>query len=66
MAPIARIISRYIVGAILMKAGIDATTAASVGADPDVVVVVQAGVGLGVAVVTEGFYALARRFGWAK
>ena len=55
-APIARIIVRYIVGAIL---GMDA--AATLAGDPNVITVVATCVGLAV----ECVYALAKRKGWA-
>ena len=66
LAPIARIVARYVAGGLLVKAGVDAGTAASIGADADVIAVVQAALGLGLSVVTEGLYILAHKFGWAK
>ncbi|MGB1390301.1 MAG: hypothetical protein ACPG61_15595 [Paracoccaceae bacterium] len=56
-APIARIIIRYIVGAIL---GME--TGEILAGDPDLVVVVALGVGA----ATEFAYALAVKRGWAK
>lgn len=55
-APIARIILRYVIGAVIGAAQGD-----MLAADPDVVTV--AALGLGAAV--EGAYALAKRKGWA-
>lgn len=55
-APIARIIVRYIVGAII---GMDAGHA--LAGDPDVITLVALGIGLAV----EGVYALAKRKGWS-
>lgn len=55
-APLARIIIRYIVGAIV---GMDA--GATIAGDPDMVTVVALGIGAAV----EAAYALAKRKGWA-
>lgn len=56
-APIARIIVRYIVGAVI---GVEAAEIAA--GDPDII----AFVALGVGAATEAAYALAVRHGWAK
>jgi hypothetical protein len=55
-APLARIIIRYIVGAIV---GMDA--GATIAGDPDMVTVVALGIGAAV----EAAYAIAKRKGWA-
>ena len=55
-APIARIVIRYIVGAVI---GMDA--GATLAGDPDVVTVVALGIGAAVEVA----YAFAKRKGWA-
>lgn len=55
-APIARIILRYIIGAVIGVA-----QAEQLAADPDVVTVVALGVGAAV----EAAYAFAKRKGWA-
>jgi hypothetical protein len=55
-APVARIIIRYIVGAVI---GMDA--GATLAGDPDVVTV--AAIGIGAAV--EAAYAVAKKKGWA-
>lgn len=56
MAPFARIVLRYGVGLIAGMAIGD-----QLAADPDVVLVVAAGIGAGI----EGAYVLARNRGWA-
>ena len=55
-APIARIVIRYIVGAVI---GMDA--GATLAGDPDVVTVAALGIGAAVEVA----YAFAKRKGWA-
>ena len=59
LAPVVRIILRYGVGALL---GWEAANA--LAADPDVVAVMTAGLAIVVGALVEGYYALARRYGW--
>ena len=56
-APFARIILRYLVGAAFMGS---AAIGEQLSADPDLVAVSSVGIGL----VVEAFYALAKRKGW--
>ena len=60
MAPIIRILLRYGVGAI-----IGYEVGSQLAADPDVVAVTVAASAAVVGAMTEGFYWLAKRFGWA-
>jgi len=55
-APWARIAIRYVVGAV-----IGADQAGLLAADPDLITVIALGVGM----VVEGLYGLAKRKGWA-
>ena len=55
-APIARILVRYIVGAVI---GMDA--AQTIAGDPDVITVVALAVGAAI----EALYAIAKKKGWA-
>lgn len=55
-APIARIILRYVIGAVIGLSQGD-----MLAADPDIVMIVALAIGAGVEVA----YALARRRGWA-
>lgn len=55
-APIARIVLRYVIGAVIGMAQGD-----MLAADPDVVTVAALGIGAGV----EMAYAIAKRKGWA-
>jgi hypothetical protein len=66
IGPIARILARYLAGALIAKGFLDATTGSALATDADVVAVVQTVLGLAVGGVTEGFYFLARKLGWAK
>jgi uncharacterized membrane-anchored protein len=66
IAPLARIIARYAAGALMTKGVIDASTAAMLGTDAEVIGIVQTVLGAAVGGITEGFYYLARRFGWSK
>jgi hypothetical protein len=59
--PLTRVLLRYVGAALITKAGlsIDVT-------DPDVMAVAEIGVGLLCSVVSEGWYALARKRGWER
>lgn len=59
MGPLIRIILRYGVGAI-----IGYEVASNLAADPDLVAVASAAGAALVGIVTEGFYYLAKRWGW--
>ena len=58
---IARIILRYLSGALIAAGYLDPELGATLGADPDVLVVLGFGLGL----AAEGIYAVAKRMGWA-
>jgi hypothetical protein len=57
---IARIIARYISGALVAYGLTDSGTASQL--QPDLALLIGTGLGA----LTEGFYALAVRFGWTK
>lgn len=59
---IARIISRYLSGALVAYGFLPQDAGAQMAMDPDMAILIGAGLGA----VTEGFYALAVRFGWTK
>ncbi len=64
MGPLIRIISRYGIG-WLVGAGIISTDLGSlISADPDVQLAVEIAVGGIASAAVEGWYWLARRFGW--
>ena len=63
-APIARITIRYVAGYLALKGIIYASTGKALAADADLVWLVDLGLGAGMAAVTEGYYWLAKRYGW--
>jgi len=58
----ARIALRYLAGALIAKGFLDHETGQSIIADPDI----QMAIGAGIAAVTEGWYYLARKWGWVR
>ena len=56
---IARIIARYLAGALVLYGLLDHPEARAM--EPDLALLIGAGIGG----LTEGVYALAKRFGWA-
>lgn len=61
-APLIRIALRYIAGYLVFKAVLPADIGDMLANDPEVVGLI----GAGIAVVVEGAYALAKKYGWAK
>ena len=59
---IARIAARYLAGALVAVGALAAGSEAQIAADPEVLMILGGIIGA----VTEGFYALARKQGWAK
>lgn len=66
MAPFARILLRYVAAIIVAKGLLTETDGATLGMDPDVLSLIETGLGLALSAATEGWYYLARRFGWEK
>ena len=58
---IARIALRYLSGALMTAGLLDADLADTVALDPDLLMLV----GAGLAAATEGVYAAAKKMGWA-
>ncbi len=58
----ARIIARYLAGALVAVGALAAGSEAKIAADPEVLMILGGILGA----ITEGFYALARKQGWAK
>lgn len=65
-APIARIFLRYLSGILIARGLLSESDGAAFGMDPDVLSLVEAGLGLALSAATELWYAAARRFGWEK
>lgn len=65
-AVLARIAFRYIAGALIAKGVLSPSMGEFLNTDPDIAAAVEIVAGLALGAATEGFYLLARRFGWAK
>ena len=63
---IARIALRYAAGALVAKGLFDASTGSQLATDADVLNAIEVGLGLGLGVASELWYALARKLGWSK
>lgn len=61
IGPIARILLRYISGALVTYGIFSAETGTQIAADPDLVLLIGAGIGG----ITEIGYVIAKRMGWA-
>lgn len=62
--PIARILIRYLVGALVMYGLLDAPGADQISNDPDIIALVAMVLATVAGTATELAYALARRWGW--
>ncbi len=62
IGPISRILLRYLAGFLVLKAVLPEDVGNMISTDPDLVAVVGALIAGGV----EGFYMLARKYGWSK
>lgn len=65
-AVLVRIGLRYAAGALITKGLVAPDVGMQIAGDPDLQQVFQVGLGLVAAAASEGFYFLARKFGWAK
>jgi hypothetical protein len=66
LAPLARIFLRYAAGPLLLLAFVPQEVVAKIVADPDVVNLTTLGLGAAIPILVEGWYFLARKFGWSK
>ncbi|MCC6479993.1 MAG: hypothetical protein IT552_12385 [Sphingomonadaceae bacterium] len=66
MAPFIRIALRYLTVPLLLFGLINESEAADIVADPDLLQWVSLGLGTIAPFIAEGWYWLARRFGWSK
>jgi hypothetical protein len=62
MSVFARILLRYLVGYLIAK-GLPEDVVHMIATDPETVAMIEVGAG---AAIIEGWYGLARRFGWAR
>lgn len=61
---LARLILRYVAGALIAKGLLSDADGDWINADPDLMELVTAGVGFAIMFATEYAYRLAKRFGW--
>lgn len=64
-AVLARIILRYLAGALVAKGLMSIDDVSTALTDPDVTALTEMAIGAGLAVATETAYALAKRLGWS-
>lgn len=61
-----RILLRYLAPLLIAKGILSPELGSLLTNDPDVAQMIQVGAGLACGIVAEGWYVLARKFGWAK
>lgn len=61
-----RIALRYGSGALVLHGFLSPDDGNALVSDPDVAQVLEIGIGLGMGAISEGWYYLARKWGWAK
>lgn len=59
-----RIALRYLAGFLIARGFLDANTGGQLATDPDILFAAQIVVGFAVAAASEGWYYLAKHFGW--
>lgn len=64
-AALARIVLRYFAMALVMWGFLAPADRQVVATDPDLAGLLKIGIGLSISVLTEAWYALARRYGWS-
>lgn len=62
---VSRILLRYLAAALVARGALSSDLGAVLAGDADVLAVVTAAVGVVLGAAVEGWYYLARRFGWA-
>lgn len=62
----ARIFLRYLAGYLVARGVVSTDIGATLAGDADLASAAELLIGLGIGAVSEGWYVLARRFGWAK
>lgn len=63
---VTRIILRYGSGALVLHGVLSPDDGNALVTDPDVAQALEIGLGLGMGAISEGWYYLARKFGWTK
>ncbi|RWO34728.1 MAG: hypothetical protein EOS10_00020 [Mesorhizobium sp.] len=65
-AVIVRIALRYFAGILVARGLLSADDGAGFSTDPDLQMLIETGAGMVIGAVTEGWYWMARKMGWAK
>ncbi|UDL89518.1 hypothetical protein LGH82_31450 [Mesorhizobium sp. PAMC28654] len=65
-AVIVRIALRYLAGILVARGLLSADEGGTFSADPDIQMLVETGAGVALGAISECWYWLAHRFGWAK
>lgn len=63
-AVIVRIALRYLAAALVTRGLIGSDDASAFSTDPDIQMLIEAGAGMAIGAVAEGWHILARRLGW--
>lgn len=66
MAAIIRILLRYGAGILVARGLLLPDDASAIYSDPEIVIGIETAIGAGMAALSEAWYWLARKFGWAK
>lgn len=64
MSAYIRILLRYAVGALVLKGIIGTDLGGLIAGDPNVIALIEVGVGAATAAVVERYYVLAKKHGW--
>jgi hypothetical protein len=65
-AIIVRIALRYFAGILVARGLLSADDGGAFSADPELQMLIETGAGVAIGAITEGWYYMARKFGWAK
>ena len=63
---VVRIVLRYVAAALVAKGVFTSADGGALATDPDLINLVEVGLGLVIGGATEWWYVLARKFGWSK
>ena len=63
---LARIVLRYLAAALVTRGLVSADIGATLSGDADLMSLLEPALGVAIAAAAEGWYMLARRFGWAR
>lgn len=63
-APITRIVLRYLAMYVALRGFLPEDVAKAISEDPQFIELVNMGIGLAIAAINEGWYALAKKYGW--